>query len=120
MSSKLVLGIAAGILSGIGIGLLLMNREEESYVEEELSDGFDNIDKGSRFMNEAKVKTEKLVRDAEEKSNSILEEASKILISAKEKISKIHFESEDIAKEEIEKVKKEVDMSIEEFKNKVL
>lgn len=117
MSKKLYLGIAAGILIGISIPVLLkFKREEELFSDEDLSDENDMLHKANHYLMLAKNKVDEMVIAAEQKSNSYLTEAGKILSLAKEKTSAIHFEHNNLAEEEIDKIKAEVDQSIEKFK----
>ncbi len=60
-----------------------------------------------------------MLKDAELKSSSILEEAGFILLKAKEKTSEIHYDIEDTATDEINKLKEEIDKSVEEFRKKL-
>ncbi|MBK8554027.1 MAG: hypothetical protein IPL53_24460 [Ignavibacteria bacterium] len=117
MSKKLYIGIAAGILIGISIpALLKFKREEELFSDEDLSDENDMLHRANHYLKLAKSKVDEMVTEAEQKSNSYLTEAGKILSLAKEKTSAIHFEHNNLAEEEIDKIKAEVDRSIEKFK----
>lgn len=118
MSNKLIAGIFAGALAGISIAVLLNAKKDYDEEEDSLTEN-DNLDKANEYLLLARRKAEKMIADAELKSNSILEEAGKILFHAKEKTSALHYGHNDTALEEISRIKKEIENIIEDFKRKL-
>ena len=118
MSNKLIAGIFAGALAGISIAVLLNAKKDYDEEEDSLTEN-DNLDKANEYLLIARRKAEKMIADAELKSNSILEEAGKILFHAKEKTSALHYGHNDTALEEISRIKKDIENIIEDFKRKL-
>ena len=118
MSNKLIAGIFAGALAGISIAVLLNAKKDYDEEEDSLTEN-DNLDKANEYLLLARRKAEKMIADAELKSNSILEEAGKILFHAKEKTSALHYGHNDTALEEISRIKKDIENIIEDFKRKL-
>ncbi len=119
MSNKLFAGIIAGALAGISITVLLHASRENDHEEEDCLTDTDKLDKANEFLLHARRKAEKMISDAEHKSSSILEEAGKILLLAKTKTSSLHFDHRESALEEISKLKKDIENTIEDFKRKL-
>ena len=118
MSNKLIAGIFASALAGISIAVLLNAKKDYDEEEDSLTEN-DNLDKANEYLLLARRKAEKMIADAELKSNSILEEAGKILFHAKEKTSALHYGHNDTALEEISRIKKDIENIIEDFKRKL-
>ena len=120
LSNKLIAGIFAGTLAGISIAVLLNAKKDNDIKEEEdsLTEN-DTLDKANEFLLQTRRKAEKMIADAELKSNSILEEAGKILFHAKEKTSALHYGHNDTALEDISRIKKDIENIIEDFKRKL-
>jgi hypothetical protein len=92
LSKKLYIGIAAGILIGVSIPVLIkFKREEEMFSGEDLSDGNELLNKANQDLMSARKIVKEMIAEAEEKSNEILAEAGKILSLAKNKTPSIHF-----------------------------
>lgn len=109
-----------GILTGLSIPVLLkFKRDEDLFSNEDLSDENDRLDKVNQYLVIARKRVDEMMNEAEAESNSILEHAGKILSSAKEKTSAIHYELKESADEEINKIKEEIDKSIDEFRRKL-
>jgi gas vesicle protein len=120
LTKKILIGVIIGAIAGLSVtAVLKFRREEELFSEEDLSDDNDLLDDASKYLNLAKSKAELLVHEAERKSNSILEQAGKILSSAKEKTSSIYFEPGESVREQINKIKAEIDKSIEDFRKQL-
>lgn len=122
MTNKLYLGIAAGILVGLSIPVLIKyRRDSEMHSDEDTPNDNDSdmLDKANHYLMLAKNKVDEMVAEASLKSDSYIEEAGKILSTAKEKTSSIHYDLKETAEEEINKIKAEIDLSIEEFKKRM-
>ncbi|MDQ3020816.1 MAG: hypothetical protein M3R36_09635 [Bacteroidota bacterium] len=120
MTKKIYIGIVIGILTGLSIPVLLkLKRDEDLFSNEDLSDENDMLDNANHYLMLARNKVDEMVHEAEVESNSILDHAGKILSSAKEKTSTIHYELSESAEEKINKIKEEIDASIEEFRKKL-
>ncbi len=114
------IGIGAGILIGLSIpALLRFNREENLFSDEDLSNDNDMLNKANHYLILAKNKVDEMVNEAEQESNSLLTEAGRILSTAKEKTSAIHFQHENFAEEDIDKIKAEIEKSIEELNKRI-
>ena len=120
MSNKLVPGIITGVLTGLSIAAILMLRKEEGkYSDQEEVVEAGDPDNAGRYLLLARKEVDKMIAEAAVKSDSILEEAGKILSSAKEKTSQLHYEHMETAKEEIIRIKKEIEDVIEDFNNRL-
>lgn len=117
MSYKLYIGFAVGIVAGVGIAVILSSRkEEELFSFDDLSDDNYMLDTANKFLSRARLEAEGLISDAKVRSESLLQKAGDILSKAKEKTSEIHFELKETAEVEINKIKDEIDKSINDFK----
>ncbi|MEO8208983.1 MAG: hypothetical protein ABI840_00365 [bacterium] len=120
MYNKIYFGIAAGILTGLTLSILLkFKRDEALFSGEDLSDENDMLDKINHYLLLARNRVDEMVQEAEAESNSILEHAGKILSLAKEKTSSIHYDLKESAEDEINKIKEEIDASVEEFRKQL-
>ena len=120
MSNKLLTGILAGIVTGISITLIINlkskypgNHDEDSNYEN------DKLDEASHYLLKARNKADEIVAEAASKSSSILEEAGRILSLAKAKTSSLHFEHKETADAEINKIREEIEITIEDFKKRL-
>ena len=118
MSKKFLIGAAAGAIAALIVSeVVKLINDEKMFSDEDLSEGNDLLDSANEFLLSAKRKSEKMIQEAEIKSDSILEHAAEILRSAKEKTSRIHTEEAKIAEEEIRKIKEEIESSIRKYEN---
>jgi len=120
LSNKLLAGIIAGAIAGISAAVIFSaKRENDLYEDEDQETENDNLDRANEYLIHARTKAEKMISDAAHKSSSILEEAGKILSLAKTKTSSLHFDHRESALEEIRKLKKDIENTIEDFKRKL-
>ncbi len=119
MSKKIYLGLLGGLLAGIAVPVILkLKRDEELFSEEDLSHDNYMLDNASHYLLHARNKVDEMVDQAKQKSDSMIEEAGKILSSAREMTSSVHSESGKSAEEKINEIKEEIDKTIEEFRRK--
>lgn len=119
MIKKTYIGIAAGLLACLSIYIIIKyKKEDELFSGEDFPDENDLLDKANYHLLLARNKADKMIHEAEEKSNSILDKAGKILSSAKDKTSSIHYDLKESAETEINKIKEEIEESIDEFRKK--
>ncbi|MEO8665978.1 MAG: hypothetical protein ABI462_10815 [Ignavibacteria bacterium] len=123
MLKKIYIGIAIGTLLGLAVPVILKFRKErELFSDEDLSDDGEHnsmLDEANDFLLSTRKKVNEMVKDAEIKSGSILNDAATILSKAKDKTSEIHYDMQDSARDEINKLKEEIEKSIVEFKKKL-
>lgn len=109
-----------GVSSGAALSFLLnLKREEELFSHEDLGGENDMLDKANHYLLLARNKVEEMVREAEEKSSSILEEAGKTLLYLKEKTADMHNKISEGKDAEAEELKDELNKIIAEFKKKL-
>lgn len=123
MSKKIYYYLGAGLMIGAAVPVLLkFLREQELFSGEDLSEDeydYEPQENAGIYFNRAKKKADDMVKDAEARSSSILEDAAKILAKAKQKTSEIHYDVKDTAEAEINKLREEIGNSIETFKKKL-
>lgn len=120
MNNKLLTGLFAGIVAGVAVSVLIKFKKHDSQPGHE--DNFfenDMLDSANDYLLAARVKSENMVKDAEEKSRSILDEAGKILSLVKEKTALMNENLTDKTSDEAEKLKEEIENQIRKFKNKI-
>ena len=116
MSNKIIAGILTGMLAGISIAFIFNSKGKESDIwDEDNSDDNDKLDRARQYLLKAKSKADEMIEDAAFRSNSILEDAGKILSAAKEKTSVLHFEHAETAEKEFLKIKEDIDKTIVVF-----
>mgnify|MGYP006356131357 FL=1 len=77
------------------------------------------LESANEYLLLARNKAEKMIKEAEGRSQSIIDEAGILLRLVKEKAAGIHDVMSDEAKEDAEKLKKELEIQINRFKNKI-
>ena len=83
MSNKIIAGILTGMLAGISIAFIFNSKGKESDIwDEDNSDDNDKLDRARQYLLKAKSKADEMIEDAAFRSNSILEDAGKILSAA--------------------------------------
>lgn len=120
LSKKLFTGIFIGIATGAAISFLLKHKKsidtfehEENYFENDM------LESANEYLLLARSKAEKMIKEAEGRSQSIIDEAGTLLSLVKEKAAGIKDVLSDEAKEDAEKLKKELEIQINRFKNKI-
>jgi vacuolar-type H+-ATPase subunit H len=117
MSKKIYIGIVSGILIGLAVPIIIKLKKEEDISEDGNLSGI--LDKANSFLLRAKNKADNILAEAEKRSDTIIEEAGEILTKVKEKTSSLHFEHDKSARDEIEKIKQDIELSIAEFQKKL-
>lgn len=109
----------AGVLTAAVIPILLnYKRQEKMFGEDDLSsEGNEFLNDAGKYLKKARAEAEKMINEAEAESTTILDHASKTLSAAKEKTAKIHEIISKGSKEEILKMKEELDLEIKKFKD---
>ncbi|MDZ4710804.1 MAG: hypothetical protein SGI89_00600 [bacterium] len=120
MSNKIFFGIAAGLLAGLSIPVILKykNERKENSLDHFTGGGV-MLDEVNDYLLSARNKADSIINEAEEKSNSIIDHASRILTSAKEKTSKFHDVIMKGSSDEIMKIKESIENEILEFNKRI-
>ena len=125
MSKKLFIGIISGLLAGLSIRVIMRLRNEEVLFSDEDMESSgstenDMLDKANNYLLFARKKVNEIVKEAEAKSSSILEEAGIILSRAKDKTARLHFKNSKEAMEELNKIREELEKNIKKLEEKNL
>jgi F0F1-type ATP synthase membrane subunit b/b' len=116
LSYKILLGLIAGVLAGISIPVIIKYRKEEDlFSDEDLSHQNILLDKANRYLINARNEATKIIDHAEEKSHSLVEQAGKILSTAKEKTTRLHDLLKKGNETEIMKLKDSIEEDIKEL-----
>ena len=89
------------------------------FSREDLGGENEMLDKANHYLLLARNRVEEMVKEAEEKSSSIIQEAGKMLSLSKEKTSEMHQKLFEGADEEAEKIRAELNNTITEFRNRL-
>jgi len=120
LSKKIYIGLLIGISTGAAISFLLhLKKEEMLFSREDLGGENEMLDKANHYLLLARNRVEEMVKEAEEKSSSIIQEAGKMLSLSKEKTSEMHQKLFEGADEEAEKIRAELNNTITEFRNRL-
>ena len=118
MSKKIYIGILIGLSAGAAISFLInLKKDELLFSSEDLGGENDMLDQANHYLLLARKKVKEMVKEAEEKSSTIIEEAGKMLLLSKEKTSEMHQKLSEGANEEAEKIRLELNKTITEFQN---
>lgn len=112
----IVVGLTAG---AVGTLLILHNQKILFTDEGKFSYENDLLDRANEYLLNARNKAEEIVKNAEEQSILLLEEAGKSLTLIKEKTKEIHDKISIGKTEEAMKIKGELENIISDFKTKL-
>lgn len=120
MSKKIITGIFIGIATGVAISYLLKYKKGTDILEHE-DNYFENdmLESANEYLLLARNKAEKMIKEAEGRSQSLIDEAGIILSLVKEKTSDINEKLSENENEAADKLKKELESQILRFKNKI-
>ncbi|MBL8007707.1 MAG: hypothetical protein JNJ56_09255 [Ignavibacteria bacterium] len=113
--------ILAGLIAGAGIAaviasLISLQKRNNGSKDKDFPDENELLDKANDYLLDARNKVDKMIREAEEKSVSILHEAGKLLSLVKENTAEMHNKFSHGIEEEAEKLRQEIEESIEKFR----
>ncbi len=120
MSKNIYIGILVGVSAGAAAAFLFnLKKEQELFSREDMGGENDMLDKANDYLLFARNKVEEMVKDAEEKSISIIDETGKTLSLLKEKTSEMHKKLSEGADDDAEKIRAELNKTITEFKKRL-
>ncbi len=95
-----------GVLAGLSLKVIFKRKEVNFIPEDDECHETDMLDKANLYLLQARNHVEEMVSEAEETSNTILEQTGKILSSAKDKTSSMHHESEESVSDGFKKIER--------------
>lgn len=120
MSKKLYIGILTGIAAGAFVSAIInYNYKKHSDYDNSDSDENDILESANEYLLMARSKAEKIVKDAEEKSHSIIIEAGKLLALSKENTDLMYNKLSEGLTDEANEIKVNMEKDIEDFRKKL-
>lgn len=117
MTKNLLAGIIAGAsIAAVIAGLIRLQNRNNYFKEKDFPDENEMLDRANEYLLDARSKVDKMIKEAEEKSVSILHEAGKLLSLVKENTAEMHNKFSQGIEEEAEKLKQEIEESLEKFR----
>lgn len=102
-----------------GASLILLRKNDFSISPQEMYHEDDLLEHANDYLLNARREAGEIVKDAEEKSNLLIEEAGKKLSLVKEKTDELHNKISEGRIEEAMKIKNELENIIVDFKSKL-
>lgn len=121
MSNKIISGLILGAAISASVAIIVIKRKNRNAeFEAESDDENEMLDRANDYLLQARDKVEDMLKEAEQKSISILTEAGKLFSEVKEKTAELHKKHMQGIEDEADKLKKEIEQSIEHFRNNSL
>lgn len=113
--------LITGLIAGVGIAALItavinLQKRNRSLTDKDFPDENEMLDRANDYLLDARNKVDKMIKEAEEKSVSILHEAGKLLSHVKENTAEMHSKFSQGIEEEAERLKQEIEDSLEKFR----